>query len=245
MYITDQELELLEQLHHYGTPLDETVLREARAARRGLKIIQTGNCAENTVYATASGGLGILLSVSITNVSDRVIRPVNVRLALPMLDADFRWLKKPSSKELRERGGYVLSACGQCAFDPSEVLNHRFTRNSELHPGDELQGLLLGESTVSVPNEYCDGELIPIQLLVRAGRGDSYAAWLKLVVSRERQRPTTGLVGAQVQKEAMKVPVSAWTKAQFHTDVLLRFRHSEKRDRGAAQTGEQVEARNR
>jgi hypothetical protein len=174
MKLTDEELQVLEELRHYGTPLDGTVLREARAARRGLEIMQTGNCAENTVYAPASGGTGILLSVSIKNVSGRVIRLTNVRLEMPRPDADFHWLKKPSSKEVRERGGYVLPGCGSCAFDPSVVLNHRFGRNSELHPDEQIEGLLLGEGTVSVPNEYPDRKLIPMQLEAVAQPGTSY-----------------------------------------------------------------------
>jgi hypothetical protein len=118
MKITDEELQLLEELRHYGTPLDGTVLREARAARRGLKLTQTGNPVENSLYAKASGGMGVMASVAIENVSNRIIPIRAVRLEMPGLDADFHWLRRLTEKEVREYGGYVLPASGPAGFDP-------------------------------------------------------------------------------------------------------------------------------
>src|SRR3974390_2878739 len=145
MKITYEELQQLEELVREGTPLDEAVMEEARAACGGLKFIQTGPWVDNVVFAQPSGGVGIMVSVAIQNVSNRVIPLKEARLEMPWPDADFQWLKKPSSKEVREWGGYFLAASGPCRFDPSEVLNHRFGRDSKLYPREFLEGLLLGE----------------------------------------------------------------------------------------------------
>lgn len=93
------------------------------------------------------------LSLSLI-VSDRVIRLVNVRLEMATSDGDFHWLKKPSSQEVKERGGYVLAVGGPCAFGPSVVLNHHFGGDSELCPGEEIEGILLDEGTALAPDEY-------------------------------------------------------------------------------------------
>src|ERR1700687_5491876 len=126
MKITGEELQVLEELHHFGTPLDGTVLQAARVARRGLEIMPSGNPVENIVYAPASGGVGIAASVDIENVSDRIIWLKAARLNIPWSNADFHWLRRISSKEARAYGGYVLPASGPCGFDPAVVLNHRF-----------------------------------------------------------------------------------------------------------------------
>jgi hypothetical protein len=188
MKITQEELQLLEELHRSGTFLDPTVLEEARAACQGLQITQTGNYLENVVYAQAAGGVGIMVSVEIENISNRIIRIDAIRLRMPWYQGDFHLLKKPSSKEVRERGDYVLSACGSCGFDSSVVLNHRFRRGSKLYPEDVVEGFLLGEGTSSVPQEYSDRVPVPIQLVVFTGEGKSYGSWMNLSLSREGQR---------------------------------------------------------
>jgi hypothetical protein len=204
MKIADEELQVLEELHHYGTPLDATVLQEARVARRGLEIVQTGNCVENAVYAEASGGLGIAVSVDIENVSERIIWLEAVRLNMPWPAADFHWLKRLSSKEVRECGGYVLSSWGPCGFDPAVVLNHCLVRDFKLYPEDRIEGLLLGEGTASVPDEYQERMLIPMQLFIYTGRGDSYRAWLKLAVRRRGQGRSSESIDKKMQPGSVR-----------------------------------------
>jgi hypothetical protein len=187
MKITDEELQVLEELHHYGTPLDAAVLEEARAARRGLEITQTGNCAENALYAQTSGVMGIMASLEIKNVSKHVIPIRAVRLEMPGLDTDFHWLRRLSSKEVREHNGYVLPAAGPFGFDPAVVLNHLFVRDLRVYPKARIEGLLLGEGAASVPDEFQERNLIPVVLVVYAGRSGPYRAWMKLTLRREGQ----------------------------------------------------------
>lgn len=188
MKITDEELQVLEELRHYGTPLDATVLRVARAARRGLEITQSGNIAENALYAQASGAMGVMASIAIENVSDRVLSIKPVRLKMPWPDADFRWLRRLFPREVQKYGGYVLPASGPCGFDPDVVLNHRFTRDFKLYPRDRAEGSLFGVGGASVPDEYQELMSIPVQLIIYTGRDDSNSNCLKLVLRREEQR---------------------------------------------------------
>ena len=178
---------LLEELRYWGTPLDQEVVEKARAARQELKITQTGTCAENVIYTTPSG-VEIMASVAITNNSTEAKKLKVARLSAPWLDADFEWLKKPCLKELRKWGGYVLPAVGPCGFDLNEVLNHKFDCGFELQPGQQIEGLLLGAGRSSLPNDYCNREAVPLQLVVSIRRGQTFGAWLKPVVSRETRR---------------------------------------------------------
>jgi hypothetical protein len=199
MKITREELYSFEELHRWGTPLDATVLEEARAECRGLEVVQNPNWIESLVFPRASGGVDIMVSLEIVNVSNRVIPLKQAHLDMPWPDADFHWLKKPSSKEVREWGGYLPASFRSYGFDPTVVLNHHFGRDSKLHPGVGIEGLLLGEGRASVPDEYRDRMLVPARLIVFTGKGDSYGAWMKLAVMREGQPRRRKSVGEEVQ----------------------------------------------
>jgi hypothetical protein len=188
MKITDEELQVLEELRHYGTPLDGTVLQEARAARQSLEIMQTGNSNENIVYARSWGEIGLSMVVDIENTSDEIIHLKAACLKMPWPAPDFHWLDRPSAKELREYGGYTLAACGQHAFDPARVLNQCFVRDFKLCPRDRIEGYLLGEGRAWIPYEYQVHKRIPMQLVVYTRRGGPYLAWVKLALRREGQQ---------------------------------------------------------
>jgi hypothetical protein len=160
MKITQREIELFEELRHWGTPLDPMVLRKVRAACRGLEITKSVNYWESIVYAQAAGGIGIMVSVDIENVSDRVIRIDAIGLRMPWFEGDFHWLKKLSSKEVRERGGYVLSPAdrvGSTVLWSSttvsvETLN--FTHASGLMDSFLERALLRFQTIISTERKY-------------------------------------------------------------------------------------------
>ena len=192
-----QETALFEDLHRWGTPLDEGVLRNARLASQGLKITQFGAAPENIAYVKASGMMGIMLNMCIENVSDRIVKVDAIRLQLPWSDADFHWLQKQSPKVLNQWGGYVLSACGPYGINPAIVLNHRLTPNFKFYPGDVLEGCLLGESSAPVPTEYLDRMVIPVRLLIFAGSRGSYEGWLHIGICRQVQKTKGNLISRQ------------------------------------------------
>lgn len=181
-----EETKLFEELQHLGTPLDETVLRSSRAASQGLEISQTGCGPENIAYVPVAGGVGIMLSLCIENVSNRTIRLSAIRLIMPWFDSEFSWLKKQSSKVLNPWGGYQLRGFGTYGLDPTTVLNHRLTHNFTFYPGDAVEGFLLGEGLASVPAEFSDRILVPMQILCWEGSHESYGAWLRVGVSRAK-----------------------------------------------------------
>ena len=178
---------LLEELLYWGTPLDQEMVEAAMADRKGLEVIQTGSCVENTVFAKSSGGVEIITNVAIVNVSGHVEKLKAARLNSPWLDSDFAWLKKPVAEQSRKWGGYVLPALGPGGFDLDRVLNHKFGRGFELQPDQQIEGFLLGAGTSSLPNDYGDRDIVPVQLVVSTGRGHLFGSWLKLSVDREVQ----------------------------------------------------------
>lgn len=113
------------------------------------------------IYVQTSGRAGVVLSLGIENVSNRIIRLAAVRLETPLANADFQCVQKPAASQARKFGGYVLPACGTCGFDPSVVLNHRFGRRFQLYPKDRIEGLLLVEGTISVPDEHLEHRRVP------------------------------------------------------------------------------------
>ena len=145
-----------------------------------------------------------MMSVDIENVSDRVIRRGAVRLEMPWPAPDFHWLKRLSSKEVREYGGYVLSASGPCGFDPAVVLNHNLVRDFKMYPKDRIEGFLLGEGTTSVPAEYPDRKLILAELVVYTGGANPYRAWLKLILRREGEGRSRKSVDKHVQSKTVR-----------------------------------------
>jgi hypothetical protein len=181
-----EETKLFEELQHLGTPLDETVLRSSRAASQGLEISQTGCGAENLAHVPLAGGVGIMLSLCIENVSNRTVRLSAIRLKLPWFDPEFCWLKKQSPKVLDLWGGYQLLSFGTYGFDPTTVLNHQLTRNFTFYPGDAIEGFLLGEGPTPVPAEFSDRMLVPMQILFWEGNHESYGAWVKVGISRAK-----------------------------------------------------------
>jgi hypothetical protein len=187
MNMTQKDIRLFEELLRLGTPLDPTVLEEARARCQGIEITQTGSLVESGLYAQASGGVGIVVSLSIENISNRVITLESIQLKTPWPGADFSWLKKASPRELSKWGGYVIPGGGTCGFDHSVVLNHRLRRNLKLYPDEPIEGLLLGAGTTSVPADYPNRKLVPVQLVAFTTRGEAYGTWVELLLCREEQ----------------------------------------------------------
>ena len=79
-----EELKRFEELRLHGTPLDEAVFKNAKAASLGLEIMQSGDVVENLIYVKPAG-VGIMASLTIENVSDRIIRLAEIRLRMPWL----------------------------------------------------------------------------------------------------------------------------------------------------------------
>ena len=187
MKIDHQCLTRLDGLCSWNVPLDGWILTKARETNKGLEITQTGNYAENALCASASGATGVLISLSIQNLSDRDIRVVDVRLQMPWFAGDFHWLEPLSSN------GYVLEPLGPHPFDRSVVLNDKLNRNFTVLAGHCQEGLLLGESSTMVPFEYADRSKLPVELKILAGGGRRYSAWVELQVQRSDQQPNKSI----------------------------------------------------
>jgi hypothetical protein len=90
-------------------------------------------------------------------------------------------------KVLNLWAGYVPPGFGTYGLDPTTVLNHRLTRAFTFYPGDAIEGFLLGRGSARVPANYLDRMVIPMQIVAWGRAGESYGAWLRVGVNREKQ----------------------------------------------------------
>ncbi len=190
----------------WGIPLDEDVLEEMKAARRGLEIYQVGTIIENVVFELDSGGTAYMLAAAIHNDSDQILRPQEPRLEMAWPESHFRWLENPLARVPRE---YVYSfpSPGPAGFDRDAVLNHRLRPGCKLGPGDSLEGLLLGVGQASVPN-------------LLDGRGNRYASDVILTVSREGQGRRQQARESQLRGREL---FSKRTQQRPQVDRLVRY----------------------
>jgi hypothetical protein len=72
--VTPKEFHLFNELRRGGIPIDETLWKERKAAFRGLVVHQSGCVLDNAIYDQGSGETCFVLSVAVTNRSDRSIR---------------------------------------------------------------------------------------------------------------------------------------------------------------------------
>lgn len=195
--VIDEELRRLDELRRRGIPLDTEVLRNMRAACKGLVIRQAGTIAENAIFDSVFGETGFMLSIVIHNVSDRIIRPQGARLKIRWPQPHFRWLENPLAKVPREFT-YSHPSFGPAGFDPELVVNHRLNGRCKLYPGDYLEGLLLGVGQAPMPDHYVDRQAVRIRLSVYDERGNRYTSDLILLVRREQK------LGRQQTKESLR-----------------------------------------
>ncbi len=57
---------------------------------------------EDCVFELESGGTGFMIAIAIHNMSYKILRPREARLAIPWPESNFRWLENPISKLPRE-----------------------------------------------------------------------------------------------------------------------------------------------
>jgi hypothetical protein len=186
MKTNQKDLQRFEELCRCGTLLDRTVLEDAKAECRGLRITSVGTAADNVIYSCNSG-VNTMLDLVIENISERTIRVSAFALELPWHNADFELLKKWSRTELNTRDGYVLPLFGPHGIHPSVVLNHQFGRDFRLHPGQQTLGFLLGSGTAPVPDDWHDGMLITLKVTIFTGRADSYEAFVTASLNRKKE----------------------------------------------------------
>jgi hypothetical protein len=205
MKLSQAELELFEELRHFGTPLDDTIFRRAKDSSQGLEITHSGSYVENVVHVPETGRVGVMIDLYVENISERIIKVSEIRLKMPWFDPDFHWLKRRPPKELNRWGGYVLSACGPCGFDPSIVINHRLTHDFRLYPGDLISGFLLGEGEAAVPVNFSHRMKVPVELVIFASNRESYNSWMELMIYRDAPKKS----GKSSDRRASRVPIFA------------------------------------
>lgn len=185
--VDSKELRLLQDLHKGGIPIDEALLKEREAAFRGIIVRQTGCAVDNAIFDRGYDETCYLLSLAVTNTSDRNIRLQACRLEIPWAEWNFHWLPNPLAKIPREYD-YADPAIGPAGFDPEVVLNHRFGEGCTLTPGESMQGFLIGAGESRVPGKYANRRGIRMRLTVFDGKGNPSPLDVILGVQRSEPR---------------------------------------------------------
>src|SRR5579862_8587115 len=170
--ITEKEYSRAKELEKLGTPLDNEVLEKSRAALSGLYIDQDFNIPQTIIFDTKSGGTGVQIGLSIQNRTDRTIRLCTARLDIPWC-SQLHWLEDPV-RRAPAKLFYTVPICGSLKLERDSVLNHRLGPRSKLHPGDRLEGFLLGVAPERIPEEYLDRKLFIAKLSIFDSRNNTY-----------------------------------------------------------------------
>jgi hypothetical protein len=193
MKISATELLRARQLEALGVPLDDEVLAKSQEASRGLWISQDPNIPQTTIFDTISGGTGVIISLSICNESDQMIRISAARLDI-FWCKQVRWLDDPLRKA-PVKHYYSIPMPDFPRFERDAILNHRFGPNGKLFPGDQLDGFLLGIGVEPIPDQYINRALFEARLWIFDGRNHRYIVDLEFLTCR-------GLAHCQEPKSA-------------------------------------------
>ena len=146
-------------LEKAGIPLESPEYRVGLKSDGGLTIRQMIlPYEESEIRELRNGRVAYVLPVFMRR--DRPGKTVvrEITLHAPW-DDSIEWLREGQK---RNRGWYTFSRKIPQQYARSSVVNHRF--RCTLAPGDIREGLLLGVGRVRPPENYRDGEIIPISL---------------------------------------------------------------------------------
>jgi len=148
-------------LEKAGIPLELPEYRLGLKSDGGLTIRQMKlSYEESEIRELRNGRVAYVLPVFMRR--DRPGKTVvrEITLHAPW-DDSIEWLREGQK---RNRGWYTFSRNIPQQYARDSVVNHRL--RFTLAPGDIREGLLLGVGTVRPPENYRDGEIIPIPLSV-------------------------------------------------------------------------------
>ena len=206
--LSEEEIMLASQLCDGGIPLDEEALEGVQAACHRLSIFQTATCRETRIFDLDSGGMGLMVSLAISNDSRRNLWLQEFRVDIPWWEPHFQWLEDPARKAPREFS-YSFPPLGPTGFERDIVLNHRRRRNGFLGPGDSMEGLLLGVGQEPIPGNYRDCQPLDLRVWVFDQRGNRFGAGIRFLVERRGQVRREKKLAQQAQRQGVS-RLSRW-----------------------------------
>jgi hypothetical protein len=207
--LTLEEHNVLQELQSGGIPVNWRPLKTESRISPAIALRQTGNRFDNAVHLR----FGYLecccvLTVAISNRTNRNVRLEAYRLEIPWGVSDFRWLEKPRGNVAR---GFAYSHAAYCSasndpplpIEPERVLNHRFARGFKVFPGETVEGLLIGAGDSEL-HHYPNEKEIEADLVLFDGRGHDYH--LPAVLAVRRKKKPKALGEPQLARFAIRPP---------------------------------------
>lgn len=190
--ITEKEYLQAKELEKLGIPLDNELLAKSRAALRGFYIDQDPNIPQTMLFDSIPGGTGVLITLSIQNGTEQTICLSSARLDIPWCN-QLGWLEDPM-RSAQAKPYYTVPISGSHRIERDFVLNHRIGRTTKIHPGDRLDGFLLGVAPESIPGNYIDRSIFKARLSIFDTRNNAYTQGLTFLVCRYlKNRANTSL----------------------------------------------------
>jgi len=206
--LTLDEFNLLQELQSSGIPINFRPLKTQSRTSSAITLRQTGNPSENAVYLPFGyNECCCVMTIAISNQSNRNVRLEACRLKIPSGVADFRWLEKPRGNVPREFI-YRHDAHGRVGFEPELVLNHRFASGFKVFPGETVEGMLIGAGDPEL-HHYPNRKEVEVELVLFDARGHDYHLPMALKVF-QRQKPTYSQ-----PVRTVKQPPRGWIKEAF------------------------------
>jgi len=172
---------LFERLNSGGCPVEQQ--HGYKIAPVGLAIEKIAGISFNKMFDLARGGTGYAIELVLRNELDRPINIVGFQVTTPwgvprlsLVPAPHKSSTKCPHYSFPEPGPY---------FDSAFVLNRFFARRqSQLNPGEEIEGVIVASSDESIPVQISHADRIITTLLVFDTRRNAFSAQFKLFVDR-------------------------------------------------------------
>jgi hypothetical protein len=149
-----------------------------------LRVCQTGDVYDSTVFDIHPAGTGIKILIIITSLKSKIAIS-SFELSLPWKQTLFWWLPDPLeidglSNDYRFAGRETLE------FTRNSVLNHKLTLMYPISAGESVQGYLLGFGD-PIPPKFRHGDMIPSFVIFYDQRGRQFPAPLELWADRSEK----------------------------------------------------------
>ena len=149
-----------------------------------LIISQSGSNVTNRLFTTEDGAAAITMEVKIINDSTKPVTIRGYHLQLLWNDPDWHWLYDPveigsKTKTYKMPGSFI-------EFPRDMIVNHRKFNEGILHPGQVIEGMLMGRGPTPIPECFPNGTEIEMILSVYDQRGKPHKTKFTFFVNSGR-----------------------------------------------------------
>lgn len=132
---------------------------------------------ESCLLVLPCGGTAYILTIRLTNPTDRSLTIARWDIKLPWEDPNFHWLEDPKGGE----GDRYIVPGTSIEYPRSQVLNHRVEEAGKI--ARRMEGLLLGIGHAPVPDTY-RYRTVPLTVLASDTRDEQHSELIEVMVDR-------------------------------------------------------------